>query len=198
MKKAFEITDQELITEILQTAEYGVLALSGKQPYAVPVNFVYLEGDLYFHGSLKGKKMTLLRENNRVSFNVTTDATIIPSYFSSSENLACPASSFFKSIIIDGHADIVENRGEVAKVFLAMMKKLQPEGKYTSFESNEYDPHFKALSVVKIKTQEISAKFKMGQNLNQERFQMIIEHLQRRGRKIDRLTANSMKKFYKL
>ena len=197
MKKAFEITDEQLIAEILQTAEYGVLALSGEQPYAVPVNFVYLEDDLYFHGSPKGKKMSLLRENNRVSFNVTTDVAIIPSYFSSSDNLACPATSFFKSIIIDGEAEIIDNRVEVAKVFAAMMEKLQPEGQYSSFESKEYDTHFKALSVVKIKTQEVSAKFKFGQNLDQERFQMIIEHLEQKGRKIDLLTANSMKQFYK-
>lgn len=42
MKQNFEITDKELITEMLNTAEYGVLALCGEKPYAVPVNFVYL------------------------------------------------------------------------------------------------------------------------------------------------------------
>ncbi|MDH3354732.1 MAG: pyridoxamine 5'-phosphate oxidase family protein, partial [Chromatiales bacterium] len=110
MKKIFKITDKNLISEMLNSAEYGVLALCGKKPYAVPVNFVYLDGSIYFHGSPKGKKMRLLKENNNVSFNVTTDSTIIPSYFSSTEELACPASAFFRSIIIDGKAEIIAHR----------------------------------------------------------------------------------------
>jgi uncharacterized protein len=196
MKKVFEITDKKLITEMLNTAEYGVLALCGEKPYAVPVNFVYLDGSVYFHGSPKGKKMSILEENNRVSFNVTTDATIIPSYFSSTENIACPASTFFKSIIIDGETEIISNRKELARVFLALMEKLQPEGKYKSFESSEYNKQFAALSVVKINTHRISARFKFGQNLNKERFKMVVDHLENRGRKIDLLTADTMKQFY--
>jgi len=196
MKKIFEINDNELITEMLNIAEYGVLALCGEKPYAVPVNFVYLDGSVYFHGSPKGKKMNLLKENNSVSFNVTTDAIIIPSYFSSAEDLACPASAFFKSVIIDGEAEIIYNREELAAIFSAMMKKLQPEGKYEPFESNKYDKQFTAVSVVKINTHRISAKFKFGQNLNQERFQMVVDNLENRGRDIDLLTAKTMKQFY--
>lgn len=196
MKKIFEITDEQLITEMLNSAEYGVLALCDTKPYAVPVNFAYLDSCIYFHGSPKGRKMDILKENNRVSFNVTSDATIIPSYFSSTENMACPASSFFKSIIIDGEAEIIESREELAKVFAALMKKLQPEGKYKAFDSPEYDKQFAALSVVKITIENLSAKFKLGQNVNQQRFQMIVGHLEKRGRPIDLLTANAMKQFY--
>lgn len=196
MKKIFKITDKNLISEMLNSAEYGVLALCGKKPYAVPVNFVYLDGSIYFHGSPKGKKMRLLKENNNVSFNVTTDSTIIPSYFSSTEELACPASAFFRSIIIDGKAEIIAHREEVAAIFTAMMNKLQPEGKFTAFDSSEYDKQFAALSVVKINIHEISAKFKFGQSLNQERFQMVIKHLDERGEEIDLLTVKAMKQFY--
>ena len=196
MKKAFEITDKNLITTTLNSADYGVLALCGKKPYAVPVNFIYLEGDIYFHGSPKGKKMAMIRENSSVSFNVISDATIIPSYFSSTENRACPASAFFKSITIDGDAQIVDERDEVVKVFDAMMQKLQPEGRYQPLASKEYDKQFKALSVVKIAVNEISAKFKFGQNLSEERFNMVIQHLEKRGDPTDILTAKLMRQFY--
>ena len=56
MKTAFDITDDKLIVEVLNLAEHGVLALYDAKPYAVPVNFVYLDGAIYFHGSPKGKK----------------------------------------------------------------------------------------------------------------------------------------------
>ena len=196
MKKVFDITDKDLIREMLNGAEYGVLALCGQKPYAVPVNFVYFDESIYFHGSPKGKKMRLLKANNSVSFNITTDSTIIPSYFSSTEELACPASAFFKSIIIDGEAEIIDNREAVANVFTAMMNKLQPEGKFIGFDSSKYNTQFSALSVVKINIHEISAKFKFGQNLNPQRFQMVIEHLEQRGEKIDLLTTKAMKQFY--
>lgn len=196
MKKIFKITDKKLITEMLNQVEYGVLALCDTRPYAVPLNFVYFEDSIYFHGSKGGKKMEILKKNNRVSFNVVSDSIIIPSYFSSKENLACPASSFFRSIIIDGEAVVVESREEVAKVFSVMMEKLQPEGRYQSFDSKEYDKSFSALSVVKIITHHLSAKFKFAQNVTPQRFQMIVEHLEQRGEKLDQLTAKSMKQFW--
>ena len=196
MKKIFELTNPELIAETLNSAEYGVLALCGNKPYAVPVNFVYLDKAIYFHGSPKGKKMGIIKQNSCVSFNVTTDATIIPSYFSSKENMACPASAFYKSITLDGNAEIVDDRNKVVNVFATMMNKLQPEGRYQSFDSSEYDKQFSALSVVKIRVNSISAKFKFGQNLNNERFEMIVRNLEERGTRLDILTAEAMKKLY--
>jgi len=192
MKKAFEVTDKKLIAALLDEAEYGVLALGGDRPYAVPVNFVWLDDAIYFHSSPKGKKMRMLKENRFVSFSVVTDTVLIPSYFSSTEGLACPASAFFKSVTIDGEAEMVDARDEIAAAFTAMMEKLQPEGQYTSFDSADYDKHFAALAMVRINVQALSAKFKFGQTLNAERFAMVIEHLEQRGRDIDLLTARAM------
>ncbi len=141
--------------------------------------------------------MDIIKENNNVSFSVISDSIIIPSYFSSTENLACPVSAFFKSIIIDGTAEIISTHKELVKIFSAMMEKLQPEGQYKSFESREYDKQLSAVSVVKINVKEMSAKFKFGQNLNSERFKMVIDHLDKRGRETDILTIKAMKQFYK-
>lgn len=199
-KKAFKITDQALISAMLHEASFGVLALAGatpdEPPYAVPVNFVYLNDAIYFHSSPKGKKMRMLGDNPAVSFSVVQNETIIPSFFSSTEGMACPASAFFKSVIIDGRAFIVESRDEIARAFTAMMEKLQPEGGYTSFDSDAYDKHFAALAVVRIDVKSLSAKFKFGQNLTAERFGMVIEHLEQRGCDIDLLTAAAMRQLY--
>ncbi len=196
MKTAFNITDDELIVEVLNLAEYGVLALYGTKPYAVPVNFVYLDGSIYFHGSPKGKKMRILAQNKEVSFNVIAEDNIIPSYFSSDSGLACPATTFFKSVIIYGFAEIVDSREEKAKAFVAMMEKLQPEGKYKPFESSEYDKQLSVVAIVKILVQEMTAKFKFGQNLTKERFQKVIEHLEQRGDAKDLLTVKAIKQFF--
>ena len=122
----------------------------------------------------------MIVQNSNVSFSVVENYSLIQSYFSSTNGLACPATQFFKSVIIDSEAVVVENREEKAVMFEALMKKLQPEGKYLSFDKSEYDKTIKATAVIKIIPNEARAKFKFGQHLNEERFEMIIKHLEER------------------
>ncbi len=50
-------TDKEKIDVFLAGARVGVVGLSaGDYPYAVPVNFVWHDGCVYFHGMGSGKK----------------------------------------------------------------------------------------------------------------------------------------------
>ena len=71
MKKAFEITDEKIINEILDYAEYGTLALCvNDKPYSVPINFVESEGEIFFHGAKKGKKIDIMKQNQNASFSV--------------------------------------------------------------------------------------------------------------------------------
>jgi len=58
-------------------------------------------------------------------------------------------------VSIDGDAIVVESREKKAEMFDALMKKLQPEGKYLSFERSEYNKAIKATAVVKIIPTEI-------------------------------------------
>ncbi len=194
MKKVFQITDKHIINEVLDKAEYGTLAVSNENtPYAVPLNFVRIEENIYFHGALKNKKMKMLEKNPYVSFSVVESYSIIASFFSSRDGLACPATHFFKSVSIDGVAKVVSNREEKAMMFEAMMQKLQPEGGYKPFSDDAYNKALKATAVVKIVPSNISCKFKFGQHLDEERFGMILEHLKERNSDIDNETIELMK-----
>jgi nitroimidazol reductase NimA-like FMN-containing flavoprotein (pyridoxamine 5'-phosphate oxidase superfamily) len=196
MKQIFEIKDKVIIHSVLDRVEYGTLALSvDSVPYAVPVNFVRIEDDIYFHGALSNKKMKILAKNPRVSFSVVEEYSLIASFFSSTEGLACPASQFFKSVSIEGDVEIVNARDEKAMMFEALMKKLQPEGGYKPFSDEAYDKAIKSTAVMKIIPTEIRAKFKLGQHLDDERFAMIVEHLEERGTKTDRETVALMREF---
>ena len=197
LKKSLQVNDQSLIEEVLNEVGYGVLALYGDKPYAVPVNFVYFNDSIYFHSSPKGKKIQLMKNNNQASFNVVSNPQLIPSYYTSDEGLACPATSFFKSIIIDGRVEIVEPLEEIRDSFTALMKKLQPEGKYKSFESDEYFKEFKALLVLKINIDEMTAKFKFGQMLQWDRYQLLLQNLQASDKESDKTTLKWVERFYK-
>jgi len=98
-------------------------------------------------------------------------------------------------VSIDGVAEVVENREEKAMMFEAMMQKLQPEGGYKPFNDEAYDQALKATAVVKIVPSTVSCKFKFGQHLDKERFEMILEHLKERNTEIDNETIEMMTTF---
>lgn len=194
MKQIFEITDKEIINEVLNNAEYGTLAIcDNNKPYSLPINFVELNNEIYFHGSKKGRKIDILKNNQFASFSVVESYSMIQSYFSSNDELACPATHFFKSIIIDGKIKFVKNYDEKVKVLSELMKKLQKEGKYKPLSEEVYQKAINATTIYKLIPNEIKAKFKFGQHLNQERFDMIIKHLEERGDEKDILTIKLMK-----
>lgn len=68
-----QMTDEACI-RVLESERRGVLAVCGSdgQPYAIPLNFYYEGGKIYFHGAKAGHKIDIIRENPKVSFNVYT------------------------------------------------------------------------------------------------------------------------------
>jgi nitroimidazol reductase NimA-like FMN-containing flavoprotein (pyridoxamine 5'-phosphate oxidase superfamily) len=194
LKQIFEIKDKNIIDKMMLQSEYGTLALSdGEVPYSVPVNFVYDGKVIYFHGSQNGRKMKMLRAHPKVSFSIVESFSLIASYFSSTEELACPATQFFKSISIDGEVNIVEKKEEKVKALTLLMQKLQPEGGYKPFNDAVYEKMLKATAVLKIEIKELRAKFKFGQHLDETRFNMIISHLESRATNVDKETIEMMK-----
>jgi len=92
----FAINEQEKLEAILNTVSYGTLALcKDEKPYSIPVNFVYEEGAIYFHGAKKGRKKEYMLHNSCASFSVVEPFSMIQSYFSSNDNLLVQLHIFF-------------------------------------------------------------------------------------------------------
>lgn len=66
-----QLTEQECV-DVLTHAPRGVLAVQGEDgyPYAFPMNYIYLDGKIYFHCAKAGHKLDALASDNRVSFCV--------------------------------------------------------------------------------------------------------------------------------
>jgi nitroimidazol reductase NimA-like FMN-containing flavoprotein (pyridoxamine 5'-phosphate oxidase superfamily) len=194
----FEITDTEEVQAFLQEISFGVLGSVGAEgwPQLTPLNFVCHEGAVYFHGSRAGSKMSDIKNDPRVTFSVAKEYAIIPSTFSDPK-LACPATAYFKSVIIKGFAELVTDADLKAAALTAFMQKLQPEGGYAPIDPQDpdYAPQIKATAVVRIRVETMSAKFKFGQNVKEPRFTRITERLQERGRELDAATTELMKKY---
>ena len=196
MRKVFEVTDKYMIDEVLSNSEYGTLSLcNDNKPYILPLNFVVANDEIYFHGAKKGKKIDLIKENSNASFNVVETYSLLPSYFSTDDGKACPATHLYKSIVVEGNIEFVENYDEKANALESLMKKLQKEGKYIPLNDEIYKKAINATCVYKLVSSNISAKFGLGQNFNEERFNRVCENLTLRGTKKDLKTLELLIQF---
>lgn len=193
-RSEFEIKDKSIIEDILNSSEYCTFAFcKDNTPYSLPVNFVYTDDIVYFHGAKKGKKKEFIESNSKASFSIAQPYSMIQSYFSSSDGMACPATQFFRSLCADGDIIIVKDYDEKVKALSIMMQKLQPEGQYKPLSDEVYKKMINATEVFRFDIKEICGKVKLGQHLPKEKFDMILEHLEKRGSKIDKLTVKLMR-----
>ena len=70
-RKKQELTEKQCL-DILRRAKTATLALSGDDgyPYSVPMNFVYEDGKIYFHGAKEGHKIDAIKNNPKVSMSI--------------------------------------------------------------------------------------------------------------------------------
>lgn len=73
-RKRQQVEEAECL-EILRTAKRGILAVLGDEdyPYAVPMDYVYEDGCIYFHCAAAGHKLDAVRKHEKVSFCVLSD-----------------------------------------------------------------------------------------------------------------------------
>lgn len=196
-RTAYEMTSEEEINRFMSEMSYGTLAMQGEEwPYAVPINYVYHRNQVYLHGSKAGHKMERIRTSGKVAFSVSKEYAIVPSYFSDPK-LACPATAYFKSVLIRGQAELVESVEEKAEVLGALMRKLQPEGGYEPIDPSDPDylPRIRGVAVLRLAAESLTAKFAFGQHLNEERFERVCGGLEQRGMEGDLQTAELMRKY---
>ena len=69
-----ELSKEECVG-ILNAQSRGVLAVLGddEYPYTVPMDYVYVDGKLYFHAVMEGHKIDSIRKHEKVSFCVLND-----------------------------------------------------------------------------------------------------------------------------
>ena len=139
--------DRDTAEKLLTEAEYGVLASCGKDsmPYAVPLNYVYSNGFIYFHCALSGHKLDNIEDNPQVSFCVTGATNLRPSAFSTE----------YISAVAFGTAAVIEGAEKIDA-----LKALV--GKYSPAHIDAGDDYIakkhKATAVVKITLSSLSGK----------------------------------------
>lgn len=101
--------------EILANGLYGVLSINAGDDYAygVPFSYIYQDNKIYLHCALEGKKLTLIRRNNKVSFCVVEGAEPLPHKYSMK----------YKSAMAFGKAMEVNDKQEQLAALIALVEK---------------------------------------------------------------------------
>ena len=110
--------NKQKIEGLLSSAKTGFLGLSNNAlPYVVPLNFVWYDGSIYFHGASEGKKVNYIK-NNPV-------ATFVISEFQGTMVSPIPANTdtAYLSIMLFGDIEIVNNLSEATNAMQALLDK---------------------------------------------------------------------------
>lgn len=192
-----ERQDPGLFQWIMDNAEVGYLSiiLDNGYPRIVPLDFVSLDGKIYFHGAKEGEKFDNFGVGGKMSFSAVVPYSFIPSHWFA-EGYACPATHFFKSALVYGKGRIVEAKDEKAAALQALMEKYQPEGKYRLISAADpfYDKHLRRTAVFRLDPAETTVKVNIGQTYSEKIRLPLAKKLEERGRELDLATAEEIRK----
>lgn len=115
MRRQLQQLSADDCEKALETCTDGVLAVCGKEgyPYAVPLNYVRMDGKLYFHCAIEGHKLDAIRQDGKASFCVVEKNQVVPAAFSTD----------YRSVIVFGQAHIVEEESLRRRALEAFVHK---------------------------------------------------------------------------
>ncbi|MEE9366317.1 MAG: pyridoxamine 5'-phosphate oxidase family protein [Dehalococcoidales bacterium] len=146
-KKEKEITDSAEIEQVIKQARVCRLGfVDGNEPYVVPVCFGYKDNAFYFHCAPEGRKIDLIKKNNRVCVEVEADVEII-----NAEN-PCGWSIKYRSVIGVGRAYILEDEEDKIRGLAVLMRQFGDKEPDMEFEKAD------RAAVVRIDIEHIAGK----------------------------------------
>ena len=153
-RKDREVTDITGIEEILSQCKTCHVAMVDEgSPYVVPLSYGYkiLKGnvlELYFHSALEGRKIDVLKRNNKVCFEVSYEGEPVNS------ETPCNSGYYFASVIGFGEAVFIEGNDEKNEALSVMFK--HQAGREVTFTAEQ----IKSVCVFKIVSSDFTGKKK--------------------------------------
>lgn len=120
MRRFKQQLSQEECEKILLSERRGVLAVHGEDgyPYGVPMDYLYEQGKIYFHGAKSGHKIDAIKADNRVSFTVFDQGVPV-------EGKVGPD---VRSVIVFGRVSLLETTPDSLEIARRLGEKYDPSG----------------------------------------------------------------------
>lgn len=154
MRRSDRQQSRQFALDLIDRCTHGVAAISTGEdtPYCLPLSFVRVGEELYFHCAHEGRKVDLLRSNPRVcvTFVGGDEPAFVP-----------PAmyTSYFQSAMVTGTAREVTDPDEKRQALRALCEKLTP-GDMAAFDL-AMDKSLAATALWRISMEEVTAKAKL-------------------------------------
>lgn len=118
MRRVDRLMTNEKALELLKKGEYGILSTldSEGQPFGTPVNYVFCEGNIYFHSAIEGTKLDNIENNPKVCLTVVGETELDSKDFSTN----------YESVMAFGKASLVEGNDKF-KILMEVVKKYSPD-----------------------------------------------------------------------
>jgi nitroimidazol reductase NimA-like FMN-containing flavoprotein (pyridoxamine 5'-phosphate oxidase superfamily) len=143
-----KISDIEPIIQNCKTCHIAMVDENNK-PYLLPFNFGYDNGIIYLHSDPIGKKIDILKENPNVCINFSTDYEL----FHINEDVACSYGMRYKSVLVNGVVEFIEDNVSKLEAFNIFMKNYVPNREF-----NYSDPSINNVCVFKVKIEDFTCK----------------------------------------
>jgi len=144
------ISKPEEIDQIINKCQVCHLSMVGpdNEPYILPMNFGYRDGIVYLHSSQHGKKMDILRQNPKVVLAFSTD------YFLryQNEEVACSYSMKYRSILVYGHVEFIEDADAKKDVMNVIMQH------YTGKDFSYNMPAIREVCIYKVIPSQVTGR----------------------------------------
>ncbi len=147
MRRIEKQLDNEEALKLLEKGEYGVLSTIDLNGYAygVPLNYTFLDNNIYFHCANEGSKLDNIAQNNKVSFCVVGNTEILPNKFSTK----------FESVICFGQTEKVFGK-EKGKALLSLIDKYSKD--FTMEGKSYIDRATDKTTIIRISIDHITGK----------------------------------------
>jgi nitroimidazol reductase NimA-like FMN-containing flavoprotein (pyridoxamine 5'-phosphate oxidase superfamily) len=146
-RKDKEIKNKAEIEEIVKKALVCRVAVSDEdKPYIFPVCFGFKDDCLYFHSAREGKKIEILKRNNKVCFEMDINTELVKG------EKGCDWEIKYSSVIGFGSAEFVEDIRE-KKEALHILLEHYSDKKYEFSEQS-----LAKVAIVKIQVESMTGK----------------------------------------
>lgn len=143
-------TDKKAIESIIHDCQVCYVGMVDKNntPYVVPFNFGYNEGYIYLHSAREGRKIDILKNNNRVCVTFSTGHELR----NQSEGVACSYSMKFRSVMAFGYVEFIEDFDQKVEILNKVMMH------YTGKEFTYGAPSVHEVATYRVVIEEMTGK----------------------------------------
>ena len=150
-RKDKEIVDEKVMISIIEKAIVCRVAMCWQdEPYVIPMNFGYQDNYIYLHSAREGRKLDILRNNDKVCIEFDADVELIQS------QKACKTSVKYKSVLAFGKAVILKDIAEKKRALDIIMHHYYYHNSPSEF--NYPADALEKVIIIKVKVKKMTGK----------------------------------------